>query len=68
MSWISGNCQGDKNYECYYESFEPVGYDEYGFPIYATWCKDSDNRCFSVDDGGGLVKVVDHTTSDGGGW
>ena len=69
MSWVSGNCQGDRNYECYYESVNPVGYDEWGFPIYAQWCKDSDDRCFEVDNGGVFVDMVDHTVDeDGGGW
>ena len=68
MSWISGNCQGDRNYECTYESINPVGYDSYGFPIYDRWCKDSNQTCNSIDDAGFLVKVVDHTKSSGGGW
>lgn len=67
MSWISGNCQGNKRYECYYVSFEPTGVDENGFPTYAQWCLDSDNPCFAINDGGGLVKVVDHQAG-GGGW
>ncbi|WP_378410430.1 hypothetical protein [Rhodocytophaga aerolata] len=69
MSWINGNCQGDRNYECYYQSFNPIGYDQYGFPVYQNWCRDSDNPCSDFEAGGGLVKVVDHTRPDeGGGW
>jgi hypothetical protein len=68
MSWISGNCQGDRNYECYYESINPIGYDNYGFPIYDRWCRDSNTKCFSIDDAGFLIKEVDHTKPSKGGW
>jgi hypothetical protein len=59
MSWVSGNCQGDRRFECYYAAFD--NFDE-------QWCKDSDSPCFDVDDGGGLIKVIDHQASSGGGW
>jgi len=59
MSWISGNCQGDRRFECYYADFN-------NFDI--QWCRDSDDPCFSIDDGGGLIKVVDHNAPSGGGW
>lgn len=58
MSWIS-SCQGDRNYECYYADFD-------NFDI--QWCRDTDYPCPSIDDGGGLIKVVDHTAPSGGGW
>ena len=70
MSWISGNCQGDKRYECYYQSIEPV-FDENGFATFPQWCKDSDSTCPITDPNGPmastLVSVVDHQ-SGGGGW
>jgi len=59
MSWISGSCQGDRRFECYYADFN-------NFDI--QWCRDSDSPCFSIDDGGGLIKVVDHNAPSGGGW
>ena len=57
MSWISGNCQGDRRFECYYRSFDGVD-----------WCRDLDYPCPSVDDGGGLYGFKDHSHDSGGGW
>jgi hypothetical protein len=57
MSWISGECQGDRRYECTYE--DPRTFEQ--------WCRDSDNPCLSADDGGFLLKQVDHQAG-GGGW
>jgi hypothetical protein len=60
MSWISGNCQGDRNYECYYGTVSGP---------WQTWCVDSNEYCPGWNDGGALIKVVDHTRpSGGGGW
>lgn len=59
MSWISGNCQGDRNFECYYAGWN--NFDE-------QWCVDSDEACWNVNDGGALVRVVDHRAPAGGGW
>lgn len=70
MSWVSGNCQGDRRYECTYGTYVQ-NYDPYsGLPTYewVTWCKDSDSPCFEIDDGGGLIGVVDHNAQSGGGW
>jgi hypothetical protein len=59
---VNGNCQGDRRFECYYadlRNFEPQ------------WCRDRDDFCPSIDDAGGLVKVVDHQAPpppSGGGW
>lgn len=58
MSWISGNCQGDRRYECTY--MDPNTWEQ--------WCRDSDNFCPSFDDGGALWTVVDHQAPDDGGW
>jgi hypothetical protein len=61
MSWIGGNCQGDRNYECYYLTFD----------TWEEFCIDSDDRCFSIYDNAGLTGIVDHTQpppDDGGGW
>lgn len=57
MSWISGNCQGDRRFECTYEDW-----DEWG----VRWCRDSDDPCPSWDDGGALIGVVDHQQQDEG--
>jgi hypothetical protein len=75
MSWISGNCQDDRNYSCYYQSFGewvcgPDGFCEF---VVESWCVDSDEPCQSINNGGGLVKVADHRPppggdSGGGGW
>ena len=61
MSWIGGNCQGDRRFECTYLDFDT---DE-------SVCLDQDDPCWSVYDHMGLVKVVDHKApppSGGGGW
>lgn len=70
MSWISGNCQGDRRYECtygtYVESYDPnTGFRNFEW---VTWCRDSDSPCPSIDDGGGLIGEVDHNAPSGGGW
>ncbi|MFL5608784.1 MAG: hypothetical protein ACJ8AD_20175 [Gemmatimonadaceae bacterium] len=51
MSWIGGNCQKNKRFECYYAALN--NFDQ-------QWCIDSDASCQDFNDGGGLVKVVDH--------
>lgn len=61
MSWIGGNCQGDRRFECTYLAFDS---DE-------SVCLDQDNACWEFYDNMGLVKVVDHQApppSGGGGW
>lgn len=58
MSWISGECQGDRDCKCYYESWN--------YP-YETWCRDVDgSRCPGWDDGGPLVR--EDCRGGGGGW
>ena len=57
MSWISGECQNDRNFSCYYATVSNY---------WETWCRDSDDPCPGWDDGGALVKVEDHRQSDGG--
>jgi len=61
MSWIGGNCQGDRRFECTYLAFDS---DE-------SVCLDQDTPCWEIYDSMGLVKVVDHQApppSGGGGW
>ena len=59
MSWVGSSCQGDRRFECYYADFN-------NFDI--QWCRDRDDGCPSIDDGGGLIDVVDHDAPSGGGW
>jgi hypothetical protein len=54
MSWISGNCQGDRKWECTYMAWDTED----------TWCVDSDDRCPSWNDGGALW----HEAPTGGSW
>lgn len=56
MSWISGNCQGDKRYECTYMDLNMT----------VQWCRDSDDPCPRADDGGFLVDEVDHEAPSSG--
>lgn len=69
MGWFDSgsSCRGDRRYECLYEEINPAD-------IFnpARWCRDSDTPCPGIDDGGGLISVVDHSevpgSSGGGGW
>lgn len=56
MSWISGSCQGDRDWKCYYENLRTG----------ETWCKDvsGSSGCPSWDNGGVLANEV----RVGGGW
>jgi hypothetical protein len=67
MSWFESgsSCKGDMHFECTYEEIAP---EDIFNP--ARWCRDSDEPCNSVDDGGGLIHVKDNTavSSGGGGW
>ncbi|GAO45411.1 hypothetical protein [Flavihumibacter petaseus] len=68
MSWISGNCQDDRNFSCYYETFGEWVCDAYGCEyVIESWCVDSDEPCYSVNDGGYLTGYVDHRQPQGGG-
>lgn len=58
MSWIGGVCQGDRNYECYYSTFD----------TWKDFCIDSNDRCPSIYDAAGLISYVDHTIPSDGGW
>lgn len=60
MTWIGGSCQGDRNYECYYLTFD----------TWEEFCIDSDTPCSSIYDNAGLTDYVDHTRppEGGGGW
>jgi hypothetical protein len=59
MSWINGSCQDDRHYSCTYADFN-------NFDI--QWCRDSDNPCNSIDDGGGLISAVDNWAPEDDGW
>jgi hypothetical protein len=59
MSWINGQCQGDRRFECTYADFN-------NFNI--QWCRDRDFECPIADDGGALIKQVDHQAPPSGGW
>ena len=69
MSWISGNCQDDRHYSCYYETFGQWVCDEYGCEyVVESWCRDSEEPCPGYDSGGFLVNQVDNRAPSGGGW
>lgn len=53
----SSGCDGDKDWECWYESWQNWG---------EQWCVDHYNSCPSWDDGGALIKSS--PASGGGGW
>jgi hypothetical protein len=55
MSWLSDGCDGDRDWKCYYESWN--------YP-YETWCRDVDGSCPGWDDGGTLI---DEKRGGGGG-
>ena len=57
MSWISGHCQGNRRFECTYASLNDFD---------VQWCRDSDDRCFNIDDGGALIGIVDHNAPKSG--
>ena len=59
MSWISGNCQDNRHYSCYYAAWEDFN---------TQWCRDSDTPCLTWDDGGGLISAKDNWAPKGGGW
>jgi len=57
MSWISGNCQDNRTWSCYYMNFDGT-----------IWCRDYDGDfCPGSDDGGALVRWQDNRHK-GGGW
>lgn len=58
MSWISGNCQDNRHYSCYYSTFD----------TWEDFCIDSDDPCWTVYDNAGLVNAVDNWAPSGGGW
>jgi hypothetical protein len=71
VSWISGNCQGDKDWECTYGEYVTVIDPYTGEPerVWETWCRDvSGAACPILDGGGGLVKAVNMHPAPGGGW
>ena len=55
MSWISGNCQNNRHYSCYYMNFSGTA-----------WCRDSNDVCLAIDDGGSLYRMVDNWAPKGG--
>lgn len=57
MSWINGHCQGDRRYECTYAAWDRFD---------VQWCRDSDELCTSIDDGGALISMVDHNAPSSG--
>jgi hypothetical protein len=59
VSWISGNCQDNRHFSCYYADLNDFNQQ---------WCQDSDTACFVIDDGGGLIKQQDNWAPKGGGW
>jgi hypothetical protein len=59
MSWISGNCQDNRHYSCYYAAID--NFD-------TQWCRDSEEPCPGIDDGGALISVKDNRAPSGGGW
>jgi hypothetical protein len=60
MTWMSSSaCQGNRRYECYYETF-------YGSPNGGSWCEDHDDYCPSWSRGAPLVSYVDHNAPDDG--
>lgn len=67
MGWFTSgsSCRGDKRFECTYEEVNPPD-------IFnpARWCRDHDEFCPSIDDGGALIHVHDNhaVSSGGGGW
>jgi len=70
MSWIGGNCQGDKDWECTYGTYEETYDPDTGLPVFTwvTWCRDiSGQGCPSIDDGGGLIGAS-KVSHGGGGW
>jgi hypothetical protein len=74
MSWISGNCQDDRHYSCYYQTFGEWVCDYEGYCSYEveSWCMDSEDPCPSINNGGALVRAVDNrpppSSGGGGGW
>jgi hypothetical protein len=54
----SSGCDGDKDWECWYESWQNWG---------EQWCVDHYNYCPSWDDGGALIKS-EPASGGGGGW
>lgn len=50
MSWVGGDCQKNRRFECYYLDFDSS----------ESVCLDSDDPCLDVQDHMGLVRFVDH--------
>ena len=70
MSWISGNCQGDKDWECTYGTYEETIDPDTGLTDFSwvTWCIDvSGAACPAINDGGGLIGAQ-RVNQGGGGW
>jgi hypothetical protein len=69
MSWISGNCQGNRDWECYYGRYVTEYDPDYGFPyqVWVSWCRDvSGEGCPGWDDGAPLFGST--KVHHGGGW
>ena len=68
MSWFTSgsSCRGNRRFECTYEEFSPA--DPFNPQ---RWCRDRDEGCPSVDDGGALIDIHDNEavgSGGGGGW
>lgn len=63
MSWISRDCQDDRHCSC---TCEETNSEDFIDPV--RWCVDSDERCSTVNDGGGLISAVDNRAPEDNGW
>lgn len=59
MSWIQGECQGDREWECVYQRPDGSG---------VSWCIDSDEECILTNADGVLIRSTHHPGGAGGGW